>query len=355
MNAAVATAQAAESDWNALLRASPSDSVFLRSEWISAWKKIHPRGQDAFDVSIGNGPLEAAAALYPSPYRLLRTLPFTILRQTGDAMSGAEYADWPGDDATEQIAERLDQRGDWDCIWLPNLADWTSSTARISKAAKSRGWHVRRRPRTFAYLELPSTFQEYWDSLGENRRSQLKRQKAKVRDAEFVLCDNDNDLHRMLDALFDLNAKRWETKGLRGTFVRKPLEAKFYREFAPVALANGWLWLCGLRQKDRWLAIQYGYRYDGCYMQMQEGFDPEAPDGAGNALRLLAIEQMISAGTRQYDFLGEMTEHKRRWGAQLRWGSDLFIGRLRLKNRLLFGPQTIWPTGRYLRQQEIVA
>jgi CelD/BcsL family acetyltransferase involved in cellulose biosynthesis len=357
MNAAVATAPALQAGWNELLWTSPSDSIFLRAEWISAWKRIHPCGNSAFDVNVENGSLKAAAALYPSSYRLLGTLPFTILRQSGDAMSGAEYADWLGEDADaiQQIAERLDQRGDWDCIWLPNLADWTGATARISKAAVSRDWHVRRRSRTFAYLELPSTFHGYWDSLGENRRSQLKRQKAKVRDAEFVLCDNGNDLHRMLDALFDLNAKRWATKGLQGTFVRKPLEARFYREFAPVALANGWLWLCGLRHKDRWLAIQYGYRYNGCYLQMQEGFDPEAPDGAGNALRLLAIEQMISAGTRHYDFLGEMTEHKRRWGAQLRWGSDLFIGRNRLKNRLLFGPKTIWPTGRYLRLQEVAA
>ena len=339
--------------WNELLVQSQSDTIFLRSEWIAAWTKVNPVFKP-FQIEVnGTNDLSAGASFYRADYSLLGLLGFRVLRQAGDCMSGAEYADWPctAEKSLPGLAHLLETR-DWDCIWLPNVANWTGATERITRICRAQGWIVRERPRTFAHMELPSSFESYWRSLGDNRHSQLKRQQAKFSDAEFVLCNEEQQLSEMLSALFELNAKRWSIKGMRGTFARKPREAAFYREFAPTALRNGWLWLCGLRVEGRWAAVQYGYKYNNCYLQMQEGFDPERPSGVGNALRLRSIEQLIDSGVRGYDFLGEMTEHKRRWGARVRWGSDLFVGRPTLKNKLLFGPKTIWPSGRYLRQLE---
>jgi CelD/BcsL family acetyltransferase involved in cellulose biosynthesis len=68
----------------------------------------------------------------------------------------------------------------------------------------------------------------------------------------------------------------------------------------------------------------------------------------GNVLRAKVVEQCIAEGVKSLDFLGEMTEHKRRWRATVRVGHDVFFGRPGLKMRLLFTAQ-MWPTGRYLR------
>jgi hypothetical protein len=89
--------------------------------------------------------------------------------------------------------------------------------------------------------------------------------------------------------------------------------------------------------------------YNGDFLQIQEGFNPEYIDGAGNVLRHIVIESSIQEGLKNYDFLGGFTEHKRRWKAEERFGHDLLIARPSLKTRLLF-LKDIWPSGRYLSQ-----
>ena len=339
--------------WNTLLAQSSADTIFLRSEWLEAWRKVNAAGKNMFEVQAGTNDVpQAMASFYRAPYKLLGLSRYTILRPSGDCASGAEYPDWPHvgpvEQAYQEIFGKLLKIPDWDAMFLPNLADWNGTTDAMEAAARAQGLAVRRRPRTFAAMQLPATLDEYRTSLGSNRRSQFKSQQKALGSYETKLCERAEELPEMLEALFALNHRRWSTKGLAGTFVRKPEEAAFYREFAPVALQKGWLWLCGLKHQGAWAAIQYGYIYNGCYLQLQEGFDPEKPAGAGNVLRLWSIGELIARGIQQYDFLGEMTEHKRRWGASLRMGSDLSIGRQNLKNRIVFGPKTLWPTGRFL-------
>ena len=84
------------------------------------------------------------------------------------------------------------------------------------------------------------------------------------------------------------------------------------------------------------------------------------PDGCSASIMLprrrrvrprlaLCCVSRTAEGIKAYDFLGEMTEHKRAWLAKERTGCDLFIGHRTIKNRLLFSGE-IWPTGRFLRQ-----
>ena len=155
---------------------------------------------------------------------------------------------------------------------------------------------------------------------------------------------------RFLAALFELNQRRWGAKGQHGVF--SGLEGQFYEQFTRRALERGWLRLYGATIAGEFKAVQIGYVYRGSFSQLQEGFDPEAPQGIGNVLRGKVIEYLIQEGVRTYDFLGGFTEHKRRWGARVRAGHDLFIGRRTLKNLLLFATE-IWPTGRYLKGERL--
>jgi CelD/BcsL family acetyltransferase involved in cellulose biosynthesis len=95
-------------------------------------------------------------------------------------------------------------------------------------------------------------------------------------------------------------------------------------------------------------AVQIGYRYGDIYYALQDAFDPEYVKGAGHFLRANVIQRCISEGIKAVDFLGGLTEHKRAWLAQERWGLDVFVGRPGLKTRLLFAPG-VWPSGQYLR------
>jgi CelD/BcsL family acetyltransferase involved in cellulose biosynthesis len=191
----------------------------------------------------------------------------------------------------------------------------------------------------------------YLRSLSTNKRQQMKaeRKRFSVRRRVVVQrCERSAELPQFLDALLELHHKRWKTQGEEGSFRRKPELAEFYKQFAPVALTNGWLWLFALRDCGEYKAVQLGYVYNDVFHQLQEGFDPDYEPGAGNLLRTHVIEACIAAGIRTIDFLGGVTEHKRRWLAEKRIGCDIFIGKRTLKNHPLFA-LGVWPTGRYLR------
>lgn len=347
-----------EGVWNDLLGRSRANCIFLTWEWIQAWRAAAGERANPFVVVVQDteGAVVGLAPFYLAGTKLARAIRYRTLRILGDEQSGSEYPDWIlGRDcegpAARAIAGALaGAAGRWDLIWLPRVAGWTGARERLLEACSSAGFFFRERARQFAALDLPGSYESFQKSLSRNARSMLQRRARQVfgEGAVFEQCRSEEQRLVFLEELFALNHRRWSAAGQPGTFVRKPLEARFYRVFTEAALRRGWLRLYAIRVGDRIKAVQAGYVYDGTFLQLQEGFDPEGPSGIGNVLRARVIEECIKEGLRHYDFLGEFTEHKRRWLAELKLGHDLLIGRRGLKNKIVFGVG-LWPTGRYLR------
>jgi CelD/BcsL family acetyltransferase involved in cellulose biosynthesis len=352
-----------EPEWNPLLARSRADSIFLTWEWIDAWRQAVGEAVRPFVVALrdGQGRVQAIAPLYLGRLRLLGCLSYRTLRILGDYHSGAEYGDWIVPRDREQLAPVLASalaaaRRCWDCIWMPNVAGWTGARERVLGACAASGLRVRDRPRDFSAAGLPDDYASFWKCLSANARSTIQRQARRI-DAEgarFETCATGADVDTFLDALVDLNHRRWRSAGGEGTFHRKPLELAFYRHFTRRAFERGWLRIFALRVGDAFKAVQIGYAYGGSFLQLQEGFDPEAAPGLGNVLRSRAIEACIGEGLRSYDFLGEHTDHKRRWLARPRQGYDLLAGLPGAKNALVLSTG-VWPTGRFLRPLPIAA
>jgi len=347
--------------WHALSAHGAGGSLFLTWPWISAWlDAVHPDAP-LFVVAVRDDQDELAglAPFYVAGIRLLGAVRYRCLRVLGDCDSGAEYPDLlvrPGCEAEvlPVVARALrEHRRKWDCLWLPYVAGWTGAAERFRSLCAAGGFHVHERPRDFGAVALPETHEAYFRSLSGNTRSSLRRQRKRLEASqpmEFVTCRTAEELPGMLAALFELHRRRWIHAGEPGSFDRQPRMARFYERFAPVALERGWLRLYGLKVGGVMQAVQYGYAYGGTFYQLQEGYDPQGPPGVGNVLRDLVFRACIEEGLCEYDFLGEYTEHKRRWGAERRMGCDLFIGRRSLRNSLLFA-RPIWPTGRYIHAE----
>lgn len=344
-------------EWDELLRDAPGASIFQSWEWIETWlETVHPTARMML-LTVRDGPrLVAAAPLYRSRMRLLRLLGYDCLRVLGDQFSGAEYPDllvrggYQDRVIARLVAELARGRQRWDCLWLPNVAGWTGAAERLRALATEGGCHLFERQRDFAVLPLPATHDAFFAALSGNARSTLRRQQKRLEETHavsFERCERVEQLGEHLCALFELHALRWSEEGQSGSFARKPLMRRFYERFAPRALERGWLRLFALRLNGEIQAVQYGYAFNGTYMQLQEGFNPAAEAGLGNVLRNRSIAACIEERLHTYDFLGGFSEHKRRWGAVQKTGCDLWIGRRSLKNALLFH-RPVWPTGRYL-------
>lgn len=346
--------------WNNLLERSKFPSIFLTWEWIQSWRRATHDSVEPYVVTVrrDDGELVGIAPLYVASVQVLHTLRFRMLRYMADTATGAEYPDWIADandeaEICDAIAGHLrENRRDWDVIWLSTVSGWTGAGQRIRLSAERNGLFVRSRACEFTYVDLPAILAEFENRFSAKSRQQLRRNSRRVRDlegVEIVQCRNEEELADFLGALFDLHQLRWQAVGIDGCFRRKPVEEVFYREMAPVALKNNWLWLFVLRQGKSIKAVQYGYVFNGTYFQLQEGYDPEFQSGAGNALRHFVIDQCIRSGIRVYDFLAGASEHKRRWGGVIRTGYDLMIGNSTSWSRLLFATRT-WPTGRFMKE-----
>jgi CelD/BcsL family acetyltransferase involved in cellulose biosynthesis len=306
-------------------------------------------------VRDGKGALCGLLPLYQARARLGRVVPFRVLRYMADHATGHEYPDWIArrdveSVACETMAGALATASDWDCLWITRIAGWTGAIERMRAACEAVGFHAHTRPRQFGMVPLPATLDEYFKTLSSQRRYEIRNRMRRIlgrSGVRIVRCEQHEDAPRLLDALFDLHHRRRLLVGDAGAFHRKPEEADFYRSFVSVALDRGWLRLFGLEDQGDIKAVQIGYVYGQVFNSLQEGFDPTYEEkGVGNALRIKVIEACLAEGIREFDFLGEMSEHKRLWRANERIGYDLFVGRRSLKNRLMF-TREIWPTGRY--------
>ena len=349
-------------EWSNLLRQSRADTIFLTWEWVSSWISVAGKSHKPFVITLRNtnGELLGLAPFYVANYRLLKLIPYRVLRVMGDYPTGAEYPDWIVHRDHEVVTMREIARTLrlyskwWDCLWMPNVAAWTDATERILQACRETGLLSRTRSASFSGFELPRSVNGFVEALSSNMRSVVRRQVKKISGREgvaFDRCMTTESLPDYLQALFDLHYRRWRRKGEEGTFRRKPEERRFYEEFAPAALRSGWLRLYALKERGEIKAVQIGYVYNNIFHLLQEGFDPDYADGVGNVLRLHVIEACIAEGIATYDFLGVMSEHKRRWQANERLGSDVMIGHPGWRSSAVVR-HGVWPTGRFLRRNE---
>jgi CelD/BcsL family acetyltransferase involved in cellulose biosynthesis len=347
------------SEWNDLLADSNANTIFLTWEWISAWRWTIQDSVRPFVIVVRNGEnrLVGLGAFYFCKLSLACLLPYRCLRTMGDYPTGAEYPDWIvrrscEEQAAEAIATELAANAaDWDLMWLPLMSGWTGASERIRNACDSSGLRWQARPTDFSAIPLPRSYADYELLLSKKARDELRRSCRTVYErsqAQFELCDKPECLPEHLDAMFDLNAKRWASAGMLGTFVRKPLEARFYREFCPVALERGWLLLSALRIDGSIKAVDVGYVYNGKFLSLQGGFDPEGPKNMGHAQRKRVLEILIAKGVGEFDYLGTVTDYKLRSGARERLGYQVFIGSPSWRTFPVF-KAGMWPTGRYLQ------
>jgi CelD/BcsL family acetyltransferase involved in cellulose biosynthesis len=349
-------------EWNALLAASAADTIFLTWEWIQAWRRAVDEGVEPFVVTVRDSHSRRLLGIGPFYRCRLRvrggSLAYRCLRTLGDYPTGAEYPDWilhreHEEAAASAIATALahgEWRREWDLLWMPHLSGWSGAYERLTRACREAGLLWRARPTDFAALRLPASYEAYERSLSHNARSVMRRSLRRVFEqarGRFERCRSAEALPDFLQALFELNTRRWQAAGQRGTFERKPREARFYREFAPVALARGWLELAAIRIGEGLKAVDIGYRYDGRFFYLQGGFDPEGPRGLGHALRTRLIAELIAEGVREFDFLGTVTDYKTQFGGEVRYGYQLFIARPGLKTWPVYAAG-LWPTGRYM-------
>jgi CelD/BcsL family acetyltransferase involved in cellulose biosynthesis len=283
--------------------AERSQSVFQTWQWASTWWDRLGGGRRLEVAAVRRG--DELVGIVPMYH--WRRRPADVLRLLGHGPADelGPICD-PADRAAVARGLRLAlDRLDWDVLvgeQLPRQQDWGLLLGGRRLADESSpvlrfgpdGWEG------FLAGRSPN-FREH---VGRWARRLAREQRVRYR-----LADGSRALDEELDTLFRLHAARWS--GRPTDFLA---HQAFHRDFAPVALQQGWLRLWFLEVDGTAVAALHGLRFAGTESYYQAGRDPGWDRyRVGFLLLAHAIRQAATDGMREYRLLRGGEDYKLRF------------------------------------------
>jgi CelD/BcsL family acetyltransferase involved in cellulose biosynthesis len=309
-------------EWDGLLAASASASVFLSWEWMHTWWK-HLAGDRRLHLLAlrRRGELVAIAPLARRSARWRRLLPFPALEFLGTGSVGSDYLDLlvhrdcelP---ALEALAQHL---ADSDLVLeLPRVNRHGAHASALARHLNQSGWvHTISATDVCPYIDLTGQdWESYLAHLGPSHRYNVRRRlrnlnrRGRVR---LERAEREEQRQVAFRHLVRLHRLRWHELGRPGVFPNDALLA-FHEEFTHLALQRGWLRLFVLSVDDRPVAALYGLRYGSAFHFYQSGFDPEwRKHSVGLVTMALVIRHALEEGATTFDFLRGDEAYKSLW------------------------------------------
>lgn len=336
--------------WEALLRDSASNTIFLTREWLEPWWFAYANpGEmrllaafDDKDVLRGIAPLRSQTVR-----KYGQRIP--VLSFIGDGSNDSDYLDfliargWE-QSVMEAFHRHLAKEFGRGTVLLLNEMPEQSPNLPLLKSLMEPGnaiWTETDVP--CGTVRLPAIWEEYLNILRPRFRTKVRavlRNLESRTEVRFGFCEDTEQIRRLLPVLFDLHSRRWRQDGKSGVFGWDQ-KRRFYELLSPLLLERGWLRFTWMEWNGRVLACQYGFVYRDIYFHLQEGYEPESEhQNLGIALRAWSIRELLKQGVREYDFLGGIGRHKTDWGAEVKRSKRITIANPSLPNILFCrGPE----------------
>lgn len=307
----------AKATWDALLRASDADPLFMSWDWQWRWWAHHRRDLGAelrlvafYSDSrlVGLAPFYAHKAvvrrvLHPLRVELIGAawrdsraafsdyLDIVAMRQYRTTVLAA-LADWLREAAWDELVLCCTRRDGVAC----ELAErHVSRLARVREVDPLTGWCA----------QLPERFETYLNRLSPEVRRRLFNQRRKLEDASLQYA-GEEDIDEYLALLWRYVASRWGSEG--------PSEAirNFYRDVAHNLAREGRLRMSRLGTRRGPLSVIFNIETEDCVYYLQSGFDQERSGGISPGYLHFgyAIEAACAEGARRFDFLGGAGRHR---------------------------------------------
>ncbi len=274
-------------DWGSL--AERAGHVFATREWLLTWWRHYGKAGTSLIGLVRRG--GQPAAIVPMYVWWRHGVP--VLRFVGHGPSdqlGPICAPLADPDAAAAVAGAIDAIPLRRFVLLAEHVAGDQGFAALNGACP-----LYRESSPVLRFEV-ATWDEFLEQRGRNFRQQVRRFPRKLGElgaVSYRLAADPDRLQRDLDTLFRLHRARWG--GAETPFLQA---AAFHREFAQLALREGWLRLRFLEIDGRPVAALYGFRFAGAESAYQAGRDPALRQPAG---RLRPACPRRARGTRGRD------------------------------------------------------
>jgi CelD/BcsL family acetyltransferase involved in cellulose biosynthesis len=309
-------------EWNALLRRSPFDTIFLTWEWQSTWWQ---------QLGTTRGPLYLLAARQGE--RLVGIIPLYLTGMPGNytlqvvgCVEVSDYLDLLVESGQEEAvyAAFLDwlagpDAPNWDCLELCNQPAPSQTYVRMPELAARYGWSVEvAHEDVCPVVDLPPTWDAYLETLDKKQRHEIRRKLRRVEreapDARVRLVQGGDDLDEQIDLFIDLHRR---SDWAKDQFMVPQMQAFFHAIARSVAEA-GWLQLSFLEIAGQAVATYLCFDYRNQILVYNSGYDPALYPQLSSGWVLLShvIRNAIAQGRSRLDFLQGNEDYKYRFGGK---------------------------------------
>lgn len=314
------------SEWNVLLRESHNNVPFLTYEFQRAWWDHLGGGEwnkAELNIVLGRDQEEkliGIAPLFSTEIEGQKVLQFIGSHEIADFL---DLIVRPQDHAafSSALADHLVEQKQWQRVELYNLLDSSPTSQVLKQQFLSKNLNFDLEPlQPSPYIEVPSTYEAYVDSLDPKQAHELRRKMRRAaRNPEPIameIVDDAGQLDRALDDFFALMAQEADKAAFLKPAMRAQMDA-----IAHAAFAAGWLQLAFLKCGDARIAGYMNFDYDNCIWAYNAGFDNEYAYLSPGWIMLAEMMKWNSEhGRRIFDFMRGDEEYKYRFG-----GKDRFV------------------------------
>lgn len=332
---------ALSAEWNALLRKSRFNTIFLTHEWQTTWWECLGKGdlwivafrRAATDELVGIAPLYCFTHGKHEENLAGKTrLTLVGCIEVSDYLDVIAARGW--ESAVCHSLLRWLQSTDaphWDILDLCNLPEESLTYRTMPALCEEFSWQAEVMQEDVApQFQLPLHFETYLnEQVDKKQRHEIRRKQRRAEreaDVRFYIVGADElqssrydgraalALDREMDAFIRLQRASADDKAEFMT----PYMQRFFRCMAQRMLEAGYLRLCFLELDGEKAATLLAFDYDRRFLLYNSGYDPDAHAHLSPGWVLLAyiIQYAIAAGARLFDFMQGDEEYKYHFGSQ---------------------------------------
>ena len=299
-------------DWEALLAATPVNTLFLTPQWQEVW----------WD-SFGNGQQVAGFCLR-GPEGLLALA--SLAQQDGAItfLGNSETFDYndfmvrPGHEGAfyDVLLQRLDQDGG-SILKLASLRDGSPTLAILPDLARQRGYRVEIAQEDVAPgVVLPATWDDYLNGLSKKDRHELRRKFRRLETETKWRWYSLRDVDQVMARLDDFFTLMRLSKVEKAEFLTPPRE-EFFRRMVRRTAELDLLRLSFMELDGKAVAASICFDYGASRLLYNSGNNPEyGYYSVGLLLHALCLRQAIEQGIGYFDFLRGAEPYKYHLGGQ---------------------------------------
>jgi CelD/BcsL family acetyltransferase involved in cellulose biosynthesis len=313
-------------EWNALLRRSRFNTIFLTHEWQTTWWNYLGEG-DLWIVAFRRADTRELVGIVPlylvvnsdGPWAGKRKLNLVGCIEVSDYLDVIAAKGW--EDAVFQALSAWlcsNQAPAWDVLDLCNLPQESMTFHSAPPVFERCGFTVRvSREDVAPQFELPFHYETYLQERVEKKqRHEIRRKQRRAErehQVDFYFVGPEHNLGVEMDDFAMLQRASREDKAEFMT----PEMRRFFGAMAKRMLEAGYLRLCFLSIDGQKAASLLAFEYNRRFLLYNSGYDPNAYAhlSPGWVLLAYAIQYAIAAGCRVFDFMQGDEEYKYRFGS----------------------------------------